>query len=439
MARHECFVYVQLPGTLTTVVCGRYEWTITRDGRAVGRFVYGRSYRERADAVPLDPFHLPLAPTVYETARLDGVFGVLRDAAPDAWGRRVIERMAGRQDLDEVDFLLESAQDRAGALSFGRGPEPPGPVRAFNRVVQLKELRRAAALIEQDVPDPVPAQIADLLDPGTSLGGARPKNVVEDEEGLWIAKFPQRGDRWNNAPVEAAMLSLACRCGIRVPETRVERVGTESVLLVKRFDRERVDGDEGRDEDRTGYLRHRMASALTVLDAEDTATDRRNWSYVLLADELQRWSARPRQDKAELFRRMVLNALICNVDDHPRNHAVIAPGREWRLAPAYDLTPNSRQGLEERRLALECGDLGRLATRENLLSRSLRFGLRPDEADAIVDEMAETVAATWRGEVLRHGGSERDCQLIEPAFTYPGFEYRSERRPAVGSASRAGE
>lgn len=418
MAGRECFVYVQLPRTLDTVVCGRYERSITRDGHAVGRFVYGRSYRARADAVPLDPIHLPLAPTVYETARLDGVFGVLRDGAPDAWGRRVIERMAGRQDLDEVDFLLESSQDRAGALSFGRGPVPPAPVRVFNRVVRLKELRRAAALIEQDFPRAVPEQIADLLDPGTSLGGARPKNVVEDDDGLWIAKFPQRGDRWNNAPVEAAMLSLAGRCGIRVPETRVERVGAESVLLVKRFDRERAAG---------GYLRHRMASALTLLDADDAPTDRRNWSYVLLADELQRWSARPRDDKAELFRRMVLNALICNVDDHPRNHAVVAAGREWRLAPAYDLTPNSRQGMEERRLAMDCGLLGRLATRENLLSQSMRFGLRPAEANEIVDEIAATVARFWRADVLRCGGGEEDCEVIARAFTYPGFEYRAGR------------
>jgi len=422
-AGRECFVYLQLPGTLETVVCGRYQRTVTRDGRGVGRFVYGRSYRERADAVPLDPVHLPIVPTVFETARLDGVFGALRDAAPDAWGRRVIERVAGRQDLDELDFLLESPQDRAGALSFGRGPAPPAPVRQFNRVVQLRELRRAALLIEEDLPRALPAQIADLLNPGSSLGGARPKNVVEDGDELWIAKFPQRGDRWNNAPVEAAMLALAGRCGIRVPEARVERVGAESVLLVKRFDRELAGaGDGGR-----GYLRHRMVSALTVLDAEDTPTHRRNWSYVLLADELQRWSSRPRHDKAELFRRMVLNALICNVDDHPRNHAAIAPGREWRLAPAYDLTPNSRQGLEERRLAMECGRLGRLATRENLLSQSMRFGLRADEANAIVDVMAATVARFWRAEVLRHGGSERDCEVIEAAFTYPGFEYAADR------------
>lgn len=421
-ASGECFVYVQLPGTLEPVVCGRFEQASTRDGRLVGRFVYGRSYRDRADAVPLDPIHLPIAPTVYETARLGGVFGALRDASPDAWGRRVIERIAGRP-LDEVGFLLESPQDRAGALSFGRGPEPPAAIREYNRIVQLEELRRAAALLEDEHPSiPVPPQILDLLDPGTSMGGARPKNVVEDDDGLWVAKFPQRGDRWNNAPVEAAMLSLAGRCGIRVPETRVERVGDDSVLLVKRFDRDRVGGDGAE----RSYLRHRMVSALTVLDAEESPTDRRNWSYVLLADELQRWSARPRDDRAELFRRMVFNALISNVDDHPRNHALIAPGREWRLAPAYDLTPNSRQGMEGRRLAMECGLLGRIATRENLVSQSPRFGLNPEDASAIIDEMKEIVAQFWRTEVLRQGGTGRDCDVTEPAFAYPGFEYRSE-------------
>jgi serine/threonine-protein kinase HipA len=421
-AARECFVYLQLPGSVEAVVCGRFVREATRDGRNVGRFVYGRSYRARPDAVPIDPVHLPLAPTVYETARLDGVFGALRDAAPDAWGRRVIERIAGRP-LDEVDFLLQSPQDGAGALTFGRGPVPPAPIREFNRVVQLEELRRAAALLEEDRPDePVPAQILDLLDPGSSLGGARPKNVVEDDDGLWVAKFPQRGDRWSNAPVEAAMLGLASRCGIRVPETRVERVGDDSVLLVKRFDRERAGGDVVEQ----SYLRHRMVSALTVLDAEDAPTDRRNWSYVLLADELQRWSARPRDDRAELFRRMVFNALICNVDDHPRNHALIAKGRDWRLAPAYDLTPNSRQGTEERRLAMECGRLGRLASRENLVSQSPRFGLHPDEANRIVDEMKAVVSRFWRTDVRRHGGSERDCDVITPAFVHPGFEYPSE-------------
>lgn len=418
--RDECFVYLQMPGTLEVVTCGRFAREPVRGGGTVGRFVYGRGYRSRPDAVPLDPFKLPITPNVQETARLDGVFGVLRDAAPDAWGRLVIERILGRQDLSEVDFLLESPQDRAGALSFGRGPVPPAPVRGYNRLVQLAELRAVAALLEEDRPDePVPDQILHLLDPGTSMGGARPKNVVEDDEGLWIAKFPARGDRWNNAPVEAAMLSLAARCGIRTPQTRVEQVGNESVLLVKRFDRERVSDDAGK----RAYLRHRMASALTLLDAEDSPTDRAGWSYVLLADELLRWSGHPREDRAELFRRVVFNALISNVDDHPRNHAVIAPGRQWRLAPAYDLTPNPRQGLEERRLAMDCGEFGRLARRDNLLSQAGRFGLREEEANAVIDEMKGIVQRHWRTEVQRKGGNERDCHVIEAAFVYPGFEY----------------
>lgn len=238
---------------------------------------------------------------------------------------------------------------------------------------------------------------------------------------LWIAKFPQRGDRWSNAPVEAGMLSLAGRCGIRVPPTRVEHVGSEAVLLVKRFDRERV-ADDG---DGPAYLRHRMVSALTVLDAEESPTDRAGWSYVLLSDELQRWSAGARHDREELFRRVAFNALISNVDDHPRNHAFIAPGREWRLAPAYDLTPNPRQGQDERRLAMECGRFGRVARRDNLLSQSLRFGLHTDEAGAVIDEMKQIVHQHWRADVLRCGGSERDCDVVAPAFLYPGFEYAS--------------
>lgn len=413
----SCFVYVQLPGSLEVVTCGRFEREVLRDGRLVGRFVYGRSYRARADAVPLDPYQLPLSPSRFETARLGGMFGALRDASPDSWGRRVIEKVTGRAVLDELDYLLDGPEDRAGALSFGLGVEPPPPVRQFNRVLQLGELRKAAGLLERSaVGKRVAKQLERLRQPGTSLGGARPKNGVEDAAGLWVAKFPQRGDRWNNAAVEAAMLALAGRCGIHVPETRIERLGSESVLLVKRFDRERSGA---------GYLRHRMVSALTVLDAEDQAAMRTNWSYLLLADELQRWSARPAEDREELFRRMAFNALISNLDDHPRNHALIAPGREWQLAPAYDLTPQPVVSLERRDLALECGPFGRMARRDNLIAGAGRFGLEQAAAGAIIDKLRRVVARHWRAEVLRHGGSEADCAAIEPAFMYPGFGYRT--------------
>lgn len=416
----ECFVYIQLPGRLETVTCGKFGLEQTKSGGAIGRFVYGRTYRSRRDAVAVDPIHLPVSSIEHQTTRLGGVFGALRDAAPDAWGRRVIDRVFNRRDLDEMDYLLQSAEDGAGALSFGRNQVPPAPSRHFNRMVQLRELRSAAALIEQGDPDAkIPQQIRDLLEPGTSLGGARPKNIVEDDGVLWIAKFPQQGDRWNNAAVEAAMLALASRCGIQVPRFRLESVGDESVLLVERFDRKPVVKEDGTG----GYVRHRMVSALTVLDAEESPTDRANWSYLKLADEIQRWSKRPKADKAELFRRIVFNALIANVDDHPRNHALIAPGVNWFLAPAYDLTPSARQGMDGRRLAMDCGRFGRVARRDNLVSDCDRFLLPRDEANALINKISSTIRTRWREEVLRHGGADRDCAVIASAFDYPGFEY----------------
>ena len=404
-----------MPGSLEVVTCARFERETLRDGRTVGRFVYGRSYRDRPDAVPLDPYHLQVSPGRLETARLGGIFGALRDASPDAWGRRVIEKIHGRADLDELDFLLQGPEDRAGALSFGLGRAPPPPVRDFNRVLKLAELREIARLFENpDAGQGLPPQIAQLKNPGTSLGGARPKNVVEDDEGLWVAKFPQRGDRWNNAAVEGAMLTLAARCGIRTPKARVERIGDDSVLLVKRFDRERVEG---------GYHRYRMLSSLTVLDAEDRSTDRRNWSYLLFADELRRWSERAERDREELFRRVVFNALISNLDDHPRNHAVIAPGRHWQLAPAFDLTPQPAVSIERRDLAMDCGPLGRMARRDNLIAGAPRFGVEAAAANAVIDELKATIQSHWRSDVLRSGGSSGDCAAIEPAFLYAGFEY----------------
>jgi serine/threonine-protein kinase HipA len=188
------------------------------------------------------------------------------------------------------------------------------------------------------------------------------------------------------------------------------------VLLLRRFDREKVEG---------GYHRHRMASALTMLAAEDSPTDRMNWSYLLLADELQRWSSRPREDKAELFRRVAFNALISNNDDHPRNHAVVAVGTAWRLAPAYDLTPNPQYGREERDLALVCGRLGTRATRENLVSGAARFGLTREDAAAAVDRIADVIRRYWRPDVVSQGGTEADCASIEAAFVHAGFDYES--------------
>ncbi|MCH7565485.1 MAG: HipA domain-containing protein [Gemmatimonadetes bacterium] len=401
-----------MPGSTDILTCGRFQLDLLDGGTGVGRFVYGRRYLARVDAVPLDPFSLPLLPTEFQTIKLGGLFGCLRDVAPDHWGRRIIDRRRGAEDLTEFDYLVSPSRGRIGALSFGETPEPePLPSAEIPGLHDLKELREAAARVEEDLP--VDVEVEDLLAAGSSVGGARPKTVVQDQHGIWLAKFPQRGDRWSNAPVEAAMLHLAAACGIRVPEVRVEALGDEQILLVSRFDREMSE---------QGELRHRMVSALTVLDLDDAVVDRAGWSYLAFADELQRWSAQPLEDKRELFRRVVFNALISNSDDHPRNHALIAPGRGWRLSPAYDLTPSTARSLERRDLAMIAGDHGRWANRKNLLSSAPRFGFTPEDANAQIDQAKAIVEDTWCPEILRVGGSEADCDAVRGAFAYPGFE-----------------
>lgn len=412
----ECFVYIVLPGDTSFTLAARFQWRPDAGGLPLGRLVYGRRYLERADAVALDPLELPLTTRIYETRSLEGIFGALRDAAPDHWGRRVIQRHVGVNDLQEIDYLLQAPDDRAGALGFGLNAEPPAPRRAFNQTVDLAKLQAVADAIlageERASNDPIGAQVEELLLIGTAMGGARPKAVVETAGALWIAKFNCSADRWNNARVEQAMLRLAQACGLQVAASRIEPVGDRDVLLVKRFDR---------DADAAGYTRARMLSALTLLRAGESIHDRDRWSYPLLAEELRRLSSRPAEDAQELFRRMAFNALISNSDDHPRNHAFIALAQDWRLSPVYDLTPTSPPSLERRDLALTCGDQGRCANTDNLLSQCGRFLLSREVAAKILDGMEAQVRSRWYEVARREGVSERDCDGIAGAFAYPGF------------------
>lgn len=409
----ECFVYITLPGQTNAVTAGRFVLTKSRDGTPLGRFVYGKSYQARNDAVEIDPLQLKLTDETYETTRLSGVFGALRDAGPDYWGRRVIEKHSGKTMLGEIDYLLESPDDRAGALGFGLGQEPPAPRRTFNKTLELAKLQSLADdIVRGDISgqDADAAQIQDLMLVGTSMGGARPKTVVEDDEGLWVAKFNRPDDRWNYAKVENAMLLLAKKCGISAAESRTVKVGSKDVLLVRRFDRFKTD---------KGYTRARMISGLTLLQVDEN--ERERWSYISMVEEMRRIVARPSKEAPELFRRMCFNALISNIDDHPRNHALIAKEREWNLSPAYDLTPSPVIAQERRDLAMTSGDRGRFACASNILSQHTRFLLGPVEAKAIVTEMTDKVSATWYEVVRAASVSETDAETIRAAFVYQGF------------------
>jgi serine/threonine-protein kinase HipA len=419
-SERECYVYIVLPGQTEFVTAGRFRVSETRDGAARGEFVYGRSYLRRGDAVEFDPVELRLSSRGYETARMGGFFGAIRDSMPDYWGRLVIEKHSGHARLEEFDYLMEGTDDRAGALGFGLNVEPPAPKRQFNRTLDLDRLQTAADAVIGGEPAPGgtdAAQVQELLLEGTSMGGARPKAVVQDDHELWVAKFGRHDDRWNHPRVEHALLLLARDCGINAADSRIESIGGRDVLLVRRFDREWSGA---------GYHRHRMVSALTLLQTEDHPAARGSWSYLLLADEVRRVSANPKEDLRELFARMCFNAAISNLDDHPRNHALLARGRDWRLSPAYDLTPAPVVAIDRRDLAMVCGPAGRLASRANLLGAAGRFLLDRDEAEANFDRIAETVRASWHPVMRRSGVSEQDCEAIGPAFLYDGLFFESE-------------
>src|SRR6266571_1130351 len=367
----QAYIYVQLPGTLNTVPAALLKVEKLRDGTFVGRFRYGNRYLERKDAVEFDPFHLPLGDIVREFTKLKGIPGAVRDAAPDAWGRRVIEHKLQRSpgDLEEIDYL-----------SFGTSVEPPASKRRYNRTHQLAELVAAAEAIEEG--KRVPEHILEQLEPGTSMGGARPKATIEDGNRLWLGKFPEKGDRCNLQRVEYATLELARRCGIAVCNARLESVAEHDVLMVERFDREYAQG---------GYLRFGFVSGLTMLDCDDDYLDRERWSYLLLADQLRRWSEKPDEDRVELFRRIVFNAAVTNNDDHPRNHAVRRTARGWRLTPAYDLLS-------------QCG----------------RFGLTTDTARGEIDKIV-AIVRTWRDCFRACGVAAKDIETIASALLPDSF------------------
>ncbi len=416
-SERACFVYIMLPGQTAFVTAGRFTLIPTADGQTVGHFVYGRKYLARPDRVEIDPIELKLSDRPFETAIQGGFFGAIRDAMPDSWGRRVIEKRTGYPQLDEFGYLMESAEDRAGALGFGLDVEPPAPRRSFNQTPQLEQLQTAADAIINDDAEPgddVARQAEELLFLGSSMGGARPKTVIEDAGALWIAKFSHPDDRWNQPKVEHGILQLAATCGLNVADSRIVEIAGRDVLLVRRFDRDHAE---------EGFRRHRMVSALTLLRADDSVTNRANWSYLLLADEVRRVSENPKADLNELFRRICFNAAVSNLDDHPRNHAMIATEKSWRLSPAYDLTPSPVFAKDRRNLAMECGELGRFANRANILSNHGRFYFELNEAEQIFDDMIELIRAEWHEHMRRIGVINADVMRISKAFLYDGLFY----------------
>jgi serine/threonine-protein kinase HipA len=416
-----CYVYIQLPGTFDWVPCASLQVNEVGPGAYEGTFTYGRKYLARENVIALDEFHLPLTERPHRITKLKGIPGAVRDASADAWGRRVIEAKLHRpaKDIDEIDYLLNGPDDGAGNLRFGLTIEPPGPKRPYNRTHQLPALIDAAEKLEED--GRLPEEVLEQLEPGTSMGGARPKVTVEDDHKIWLCKLPEKSDRHNIQRIEYATLRLARKAGIRTCTPRLESLAGRDVLMLQRFDRE-WNVESGR------YARWGLVSGLTILDAEDGHSERQRWSYLLLADEIRRWSSKPKEDQKELFRRMVFNAMVTNNDDHPRNHAMVRTPSGWRLSPAYDIVPVALVSQERRDLALDAGRFGRAASIYNILSATDAFGVEAQEAEQEVLRMLGVVSQ-WRQDFERDGVQKKDMEMLGGAILPPSFHLRHPPDP----------
>lgn len=408
----ERTVFIHLPGETEAVPAGRL--TMIEQGLQVqaSTFAYGRRYVARANALPVDPIALALAPGRNDEERVPAgglaMFGALRDATPDAWGRRVIENRlrAPPNGLPESVYLDHAGPHRAGALDVRESPTslPAGGV--LPSVVDLRNLLDVAARIEEG--KRVPAHLEVFFAGGPSIGGARPKAVVTADGVEWIAKFPARNDTLNVPLLERATLELAREAGLAVPRTRVETLADgRQVMLIERFDREPLARGMGR--------RH-MVSALTLLALHEQDSPDSSYAAISDATGVHGVSGQIASDRNELFARMVFNILVSNDDDHLRNHAFLfdAEGDGWRLSPLYDVVPRP-QVAQERMLHLSIGPQGRLARLDNALAGAGRFGLLPPDAARIIDRVVRAVR-NWRDLFEGLGVPVREIDRVASAF-----------------------
>lgn len=398
------YVWIWLPEATEPTVAGKLE----ADDQGNVQFNYGKSYLERVHspppAIPIYEPELPLKKGVLPL--LDGLTmpGCIRDSAPDAWGRRVIiNKMLGRKGkntdtdaLNELTYLLESGSDRIGALDFQRSPTEYIPRSAKN--VPLEELLQSATRVEQGVA--LTAELDQALFHGSSIGGARPKALIENQGTKYVAKFSSSTDLYSVVKAEFIAMRLAMLAGINAAPVKLVQAANKDILLIERFDREKTAG---------GWTRKAMVSALTLLGLDDMMA--RYASYETFAEIIRHRFDNPKETLEELFSRLVFNILCGNTDDHARNHAAFWNGKTLRLTPAYDLCPQSRTGNEATQAMLISGN-NRLSKLKSCLEASHHFLLSENTAKAIFDRQRAAIESNWDSVCDEAGLSAIDRKLL---------------------------
>ncbi|MDV6316101.1 HipA domain-containing protein [Idiomarina sp. HP20-50] len=402
-AYKEAYVWIWLPGETSPVVAGKLE----ADGDNL-LFNYGKNYlasvNEKPAAIPIYEPELPLKQGVLRN--LDGLSmpGCIRDAAPDAWGRRVvINKLQGKRDRDvdttvlsELTYLLESGSDRIGALDFQLSPTEYVPRSAKNAT--MEELIESAERVEKGIT--LTPELDQALYHGSSIGGARPKALIEQGGTKYIAKFSASNDLYSVVKAEFIAMRLAWLAGLHVAPVKLTRAAGKDVILIERFDRARGD---------SGWTRKSMVSALTLFELDDMMA--RYASYETLAEIIRRRFINPKETLKELFSRLVFNILCGNTDDHARNHAAFWDGNSLQLTPAYDICPQGRTGNEQGQAMLILGNknASQVAT---CLEAASNFLLSEDEALTIFEHQKLVVEENWQSVCDEAELSEVDRKLF---------------------------
>jgi serine/threonine-protein kinase HipA len=378
----EAYVWIWLPEETKPVVAG----LVTKDGDRL-IFNYGRKYLERDNAIPIYEPELPLQAGALPPFTGLSMPGCLRDAAPDAWGRRVIVNrklgLKGDQiDVDQFDqltYFLESGSDRIGALDFQHSATEY--ISRGGGTAQLEELISIADRVEAG--KPINPELEQALFRGSSIGGARPKAIIETDDKRYIAKFSSNSDVFNVVKSEFAAMRLAAHVGLNVAHVKLVRAAGKDVLLIERFDRQESVGS---------WQRKAMVSALTLFELDELMA--RYASYEEFTTIIRHRFTAPTETLHELYGRLVFNILCGNTDDHARNHAAFWDGKSLTLTPAYDICPQMRTGGEASQAMLITGN-NRMSKLTVCLEATNHFRLSKKKAEELIEQQLEVIHDQW--------------------------------------------
>ncbi len=377
-------------------------------------FEYEASWlKNHRQSVKLDPELMNYEGRQFASKK--NIFGIFADASPDRWGRVLInkrERLFAEKEgrkprkLYDSDYLLGVYDEtRMGGLRFKLDPKKEFVQSDRDSAVPpwatLRSLEEASRNYENDETGYNEQWINQLIKPGSSLGGARPKATVVDESGqLWIAKFPSKNDENDTGAWEKVVHDLARLCGLNVPESKLERFSDlGSTFLVKRFDRE-------------GKRRIHFASAMTLLGKTDGASAADGVGYLDIVGFIKSNGAEPKSDLMELWSRIVFNMAVTNTDDHLRNHAFVLTKNGWVLSPLYDVNPVP-YGNE---LSLLVNDEDNRISVELAIKTAPYFGISEKIAKEQAEKILVTVHKNWENLASKHGLSRRQIEEMRPAF-----------------------